>query len=1033
MNLLKTIINRPTIVVVLFTVLLGFGLFSYNRLSQELFPKMEFPVITITTVYSGAGPEEVESSVSKKIEDAVASLENIKNINTSSMEGFSYIVVEFKDGTDINVTAQNAQRKVNAVRSDLPLMVREPSVDIFDMNELPIMNLSATANLDEAQLYDLMKNDIQPLFECIPGVARINLIGGREREVQVNINEQRLAAYDLSIVEVSNILIMSNTDYPTGKINDNGNQVFIRLSAKYQNLKDIENLVVKTFDDGSVVKVSDIAFVSDGEKDVMTIYRYNGVNSIGLSVQKQLDANAMTVSGEVKNQIVQIEEQYKDKGLIFQIPRDSSDFTLAATHSVIEDLLMAILFVAAAMLLFLHSFRNSLIVMIAIPTSLITIFAVMYLTNCTLNLMTLMALSLVIGILVDDAIVIIENIHRHLEMGKTKIQATLDGVKEIAGSVVTLTLVLAVVFVPMAFVEGMAGMFLREFSIVVASATLVSLLISITIIPVLSSRFSTLETISSKNIFGKFVHWFENLINGFSLQMKNLLQWSLSHKLIVFGITTLLFISSIGLVATGFVGTEFISSGDVGEFYVDLKLPKDATVEQTNLVTLQAEELLKQQDLVTSIFSTVGMEENGQAQANKSQISVKMTAYKDRKVTAEDYAHQIKLLLQRYIVDAEVTTMPGSIMGDADEAPIQIFILGNNLDSIFTASGQIAEALRKIQGTSDLQISVEAGNPEITITLNREKMARLSVSQSGLGEALNNSFAGNTDAKFRDNNKEYDIGIRLDASNRKSKADIGNFTIINSAGEEIKLKQIATIAESESPTKLERRNRSNSLTISSQVIGRPSGDVGDDVTAAIKNLNLPSSVQIVYGGDMENQAEGFGSLLTAIVTSLLLVYLILVLLYNSYLYPFAILFSIPLAIIGVFYTLGLTMQAFGFLSLLGIIILIGLVSRNAILVVDFAIQLKNKGVEVKEALLQATQQRFRPILMTTISTVVGMVPIAIAKGSAAEWKNGLGWVLIGGLLSSMFLSLIIVPLVYYLLERMKEKFSKKKKQVVAQE
>ncbi|MCK9449240.1 MAG: efflux RND transporter permease subunit [Bacteroidales bacterium] len=1025
MKLLNLIIKRPTIVVVMFIILVGAGIMSAGRLNQELFPHIDMPVVVIATVYPGASPEEVESSVSKKIEDAVSSLENIDQITTTSMESFSYVVVQFKDGTDANIAAQNAQRKVTAIRSNLPITVREPSVDIFDINDQPIMTLSVTADIDEVELYNIIKNEISPLFEQIQGIARISLLGGQEREIQVDINEQRLAVYGLSISEVSNTLNYSNTDFPAGKITDGGKQVFIRLSGKFETIKDIEEIVLKNLPDGSVVKVSDIATIYDSQKDVEQLLRLNGVNSIGISIQKQLDANAVTLSGEIHKVIDRVTERFKDDGLILQIAYDSSDFTIEATNSVIKDLIMAIIFVALAMLLCLHSIRNALIVIVAIPVSLISTFTFMYLAGASLNVMTLMALSLVIGILVDDSIIVIENIHRHLEMGKTKVEATIDGIREIGISVVTLTLVLVVVFLPMAFLDGMMGGFLGEFSLVIAVASLISLLVSLTIIPSLTIRFGKLETVNTKTVIGRFVKWFENSLDNIGMKIRNLLQWSLSHKLITLAITALLFVSSIGLVVTGVIGTEFMDAGDRGEFYVMIKMPKDATIEQTNLTTLQTEELLKQQPLITSVFTQVGVEENGSVEANRAEMKVGIVDYDKRNVSDKEYARQIKLLLRQNIVDAEITTAPAGLFGGNYDSPIEMYIMGDNMDEILAASSLIIDSLKMIPGISDLKISVEAGSPEVTVTLNREKMARLNVSQMTVGEALNYSFSGNTDTKFRDNNYEYDINIRLDRYNRRSKADIENLTIINGEGAEIKLKQIATITESESPSRLERYNRTSSVTISSMVVGRPSGDVGDDVVNTIENLELSDSIQVKYAGDIENQEEGFGDLGTIMLISFLLVYLLMVLLYNSYLHPLVIIFSVPLAIIGVFYTLGLSGTPLGLITMLGIIILIGLVSRNGILVVDFINQQLEREVPIKEALLEAVGRRFRPIFLTTLSTVVGMVPIAIAHGAGAEWKNGLGWVLIGGLVSSMLLSLVIIPLIFYILHQIKNKLQEK--------
>lgn len=1028
MNIIKLSITRPTVVVVIFTILVVFGIFSYNNLNQELMPSISMPTLTVSTVYPGAGPSEVESSVSKKIEDAISSVESIESMNTISMEGFSLIVIEFKMGTDINLSAQNVQRKINAIRSELPDDVKESSVETFDISDSPIMNMGVTAQMGDKELYDLVDNDIKSALERIPGVARINMIGGREREIQVNLNEQRLASYNLTISDVTQILISSNLDFPTGKIDNGEKQVLIRLAGKYQSVEDINDLVVEVFPDGSIVKMKDIAYVSDTEKKVSSISRVDGTNAIGISVQKQADANAVIVSETVKEVLKEAEAKYQKENLSFHIVQNSSDFTIESTKSVVFDLVLAILFVGIAMLFFLHSLRNALIATIAIPASLISTLLVMYLSGFTLNMMTLIALSLVVGILVDDAIVVIENIHRHLEMGKSKLKATYDGVREISMTIVSITLVIVVVFIPITLTQSLISEVFRQFAVVVATATLFSLFVCFTIVPLLSSRFAKLEQLNTEKFFGKFITRFEKVINAFAKAMTNTLKWSFNHKLIVFGVTIALFISSIALLGTGLIGSEFADAGDRGEFYIRLELPKDATIEQTNQLTWQAEDIIRANSQVSSIITTVGYEEDGQIQSNKSEILVKMRSYKERILKDKELALQIKLLLQKEVVGAKITSIPTSLFGGADDSPIQFYVIGDNLESVLSTADSIVNRMNLIIGVSDPKVSIESGNPEIQIELNREKMSRLGVPLIVLGEAMNNAFSGNTDAKFRDRDKEYDINIRLDQHDRKGIEDIENFSVQNLRGEQIKLKQIANIIETDGPSRLERRNRSTSVSISCQAVGRPSGDIGEDIKLMIDQSDLPESVFIEYGGDMKNQDDGFGTLGMALLISIMLVYLIMVLLYDNYIYPFVVLFSIPFALIGALFALALTMETLSIFSMMGIIMLIGLVAKNAIIVIDFTNQLVLKGIDVKEALLEATQERFRPILMTTIAMIVGMLPIALASGPGAEWKNSLGWVLIGGLTSSMFLTLIVVPLVYYLFERLLSKFGLNKKE-----
>lgn len=1029
MKISKLSINRPTFVVVIVAILLFFGLYTYKNLSQELFPRVAMQTIMVGTQYPGAGPYEVESSVTKKIEDAISSLEGIKDVRSVSMEGFSMTIIRLRFGVDIDRAMQDAQRKINAIKADLPSETKESSIDKYDFAELPILNIGATSDMPDLAFYDFIKNSVKPSIESITGVAKVEIFGGSEREIQVNLNEDKLKSFGLSILQVTQTIIYSNLDFPTGKVKDDNSQILVRLEGKYKSISDIENVVLKTFDNGGVLKVKDVADVYDTQKEVTTINRVNGTTSVGISIRRQSDANAVTISQEVEKTLKLLEQEYSSDKLTFNIALNDSEFTVEAVDSVLMDLVMAIIFVAITMLLFLHSIRNSIIVIVAIPISLVSTFIFMYAFGITLNLASLLALSLVIGLLVDDAIVVVENIHRHLEKGKNRVQAAYDGIKELGLTVLSTTFVLIVVFIPITLTQNVASELLRGFCITVSVATIISTFVSFTVVPLISSRIGKIEHIKANSILGRFVNWFESAINTLGLKIRSLLSWSFSHKLIVFLVTIIIFISSLMLIPFGYIGTEFASIGDRGEFYLDIELPKNATIEQTNLLTYQAENIIKSNPLVTSIFTTVGAAEDGQVQSYLAEILVKIRPYDQRSISTEDCAREIKLALQERIVGAKITTAQSAITGGKDVNPIELYITGNSVDTILHAAGLIKSRIEKIQGIIDAKISYEAGNPEISIIPDREKMAKLGISFELLGTSLNNAFSGNQDAKFRDGNNEYDINISLDKFDRRNIHDIENFSLLNESGQNILLSQFSEIKESEGPSKLERRNRVPSIHITSQISGRPIGSVGEDVFDAVESMDLPY-VSVYYGGEMENQEEGFDSLGLAFLISIILVYLIMVVLYDNYIYPFAVLFSIPLALIGALFAMALAMENISIFTILGMIMLIGLVTKNAILVIDFANQLRAEGVEIKEALLEATQNRFRPVIMTVLSTIIGMLPIALAQGAGADWKNGLAWVLIGGLISSTLLTLVIVPLVYYLLYRLISKVGRKEREEV---
>ncbi|WP_339865544.1 efflux RND transporter permease subunit [uncultured Algoriphagus sp.] len=1031
MQITKISIQRSTMVVVLFTVLTLLGIFSYTQLSYELLPKMETNVVTISTIYPGAAPSEVETSVTKKIEDAVASLEGIKSMNSISQESISIITIELEAGEDVDYSMQDAQRKINAILGDLPEDADPPSLGKFDLDDLPIMQLAIYSDLKPSEFYDLVKNKIQPSLAQIKGVAQVNMLGGTEREIKVNLDRNKLDAYGISPITVAQTINSSNLDFPTGRLKDNEGQVLIRLAGKFQNIQDIENLVIAYRSDESPIQLKEVAEVADSYKDEDILTRLNGKSAIGLTVQKQSDANAVEVSEVLVQELQILEQTYTAEGVSFQISQNTSEFTLEAANHVITDLIIAVVLVALIMLLFLHSIRNAVIVMVAVPASIVATFTVMFLAGFTLNLMSLLALSLVVGILVDDAIVVIENIYRHLEMGKTIAQASYDGIREIGATVVSITLVIIVVFVPLAMTGGLIGGILAQFSITVATATLISLLVAFTLIPLLTSRFSKLEHLDKNSFFGKIVYGFESGLDSFVDWLVGILRWGFAHKVALLAITFVLFISSFFLVIKGFIGSEFVSEGDRGEFLLRLELPKDATLEQTNFKTREVEDYLRTLPEVTEVFTTVGVASGqftgSQSSPFTSEILVKLVDPEHRSMTGPDYARTLENYLEENITGAEYTGVPISIMGTANDAPIQVIVSGPDKDSIRVVSEKIEAILAGLKGTRKIESSLEDGNPEIRVEVDRYKMNELGLSMDMVGGALQVAFNGNDDSKFTDGDYEYDILVKLNEFDRKSISDVQNLTFLNRSGKLVKLEQFAKVNQSEGPTKLERRDRVSSVKITSQVAGVPSGTVGAELTAAIDAMTLPQQVQINYDGDMKNQSEGFGSLGVALLASIILIYLIMVALYDSYIYPLVVMFSLPMALIGSLLALALTKGTLSIFSIMGLIMLMGLVAKNAILLVDFTNQLKEEGVEVKAALEKAVKIRFRPILMTTIAMVIGMMPIALATGAGAEWKNSLAWVIIGGLLSSMFLTLVVVPVIYYLFDRFMVKIGKGEK------
>ncbi|MFT5252713.1 MAG: multidrug efflux pump subunit AcrB, partial [Flavobacteriales bacterium] len=794
---------------------------------------------------------------------------------------------------------------------------------------------------------------------------------------------------------------------------------------------ELRNLIVSS-KNGIQVRLQDIADVQDSQKIAEKIARIDQKSAIILQIVKQSDANAVAVSEQLVKTIATLENDYKANEVKLDIAKDSTVFTLEAADSVIHDLLIAVVLVALVMLFFLHSIRNSLIVMISIPASLIATFIGIYLLGYTLNLMSLLGLSLVVGILVDDAIVVLENIYRHMEMGKNRIRASYDGTAEIGGTVTSITLVIVVVFLPIALSSGLVSNIITQFCMTVVISTLLSLLASFTIIPWLSSRFGKLEHIEGNNLFGKTILGFESLLTRFTNWVTVILEWCLNHYIKTILVVVVLFFSStVGLVGGGFIGGEFFAASDSGEFLVQIELPKDASLERTNFMTQKAEAFLKTQEYVYSQITTVGQTSEGmggtQATAYKAEIDVKMIEQSERTDDASVYAAKMKRKLEKVLVGAKVKTVPVGILGTAEDAKLGLIVTGPNVESAMKFAKLAQAELRKIPGTTEIKLTVEDGNPEINVQVDRDKMAALGLTLQTVGMTMQTAYSGNTDGKFRAGEYEYDINIKYNAFDRKNITDVSNLIFTNSMGQQIKLSQFATITEGSGPSKLERRDKTASVTVQGQNIGVSAGTIVTQWQEKLDKLEKPTGVSYIWGGDQENQSEGFGTLGIALLAAIILVYLVMVGLYDSFIHPFVVLFAIPLSFIGAMLALALTNNSLNIFTILGIIMLIGLVCKNAIMLVDYTNQRRAAGETIRTALIQANHARLRPILMTTIAMVFGMFPIALASGAGAGWKNGLAWVIIGGLISSLFLTLIIVPVIYEIMEKLVAKFSKGEK------
>lgn len=1031
MNIVETSIKKPLIIGVIFTLLTLGGLISFNQLNLNLMPKFELPMLTVQTIYPGAGASEVETTVTKKIEDALSTVENLKKISSTSMEGVSVIAIELNSGADANLAVQEAQRKISAIKANLPTDVKEPSISKIAMDEKAILNVAASSSMPSTEFYKLVEDRIQPRLAKLPGVGSVKMSGGKERQIKVNIDVEKLKAYKLSILQVLQVIQTANMEIPAGNVENSAAVYSVRLAAKYASLTELRNTVITTTPNGGKVKVMDVAEVEDGVAEQKLINRIDGKDAIGISIQKQSDANAVKVSDLAKAELKAVEKEYAAKNVKFEIATDDSIYTRASADGVVEDLILAILIVAVVCFIFLHNIRSALIVMVAVPLSIIPAFIGMYMLGYSLNMMSLMALSLVVGILVDDSIVVIENMFSHMEKGKTKWQAALDGSKQIMFTAMAITIVIVVVFLPMGLSGGLIGNVLKEFAMPIVITTLCSLLVSFTVTPLLMSRFGNIPDDSRPTLSGRFSRLVERTFDSVKNWYANVLDWSLKHKVTILGATLVLFIASFALIPTGFIGFAFMPETDKGEYNITLDLNPQVTLYQNNQITMQAEKIIKSIPEVQSLFTNVGMS-GTTSKNNVTTISVKMIDKTKRKMGVQECASLTKEKIMSQIPGVRARAAIASAAGGAGSEPIQLIVQGANYEDVQKTAAMILETVRRTPGTSDAKYSIDDPRQEVQIKLDREKMSTFGLSVSDVGSTLRTALNGNDNSKYTEGSYEYKIRIGVDNFDRTKSDDVSKLTFVNKKGELIELKQFAEIGYGLGPSALERTDRISSIAVKSNVVGRPSGTVGSEIEAAIAG-KIPEGVNIKKSGMMDQQSSAFGSLGFAFLAAIILIYLIMVVLYNSLTDPLIVLFSIPLAMIGAFLALALTMNSLTIFSIIGLIVLIGLVAKNAILLVDFANKIrKEENLCAYKAIIEAGKDRMRPILMTTFAMIFGMLPIALGSGDGAEMKNGMGWVIIGGLASSMILTLVVVPVVYYIFDRIGAKSRARRRKKLVQ-
>jgi hydrophobe/amphiphile efflux-1 (HAE1) family protein len=1009
MTLSSIAIKRPVFTVMITVAMLVLGLVGFRRLGSDLFPDVSFPGVTVVIPYPGASPAEVEALVSKPVEDAVIGINGIDRVRSFSREGSSLVFVLFNLGVDVTQAATEVRERVSQVRYKLPTETKEPLISRFDVSVSPVLTYTLRGTGSLAELREYTDDVIRPALEQVEGVAAVDIRGGAEREVRVLLDRPKLDALRIGLGQVVGRLRAENLNVPAGHFDEGTREVSVRTVGEFKNVEQIRSVIVATAKDGSAVRLSDIARVDDGFAEQRTLVRVNGDEAVTFEVRKQSGKNTVEVAHAVKAKLAQIEKQFP-KGLTAAIIIDQSHFIERELKTVEEHIVIGGFMAILVILVFMMDLRSTLISAVALPTSVIGTFFVMYLFGFTLNMMTLLALSLSIGLLIDDAVVVRENIFKHLERGKPPMQAALDGTKEVALSVLATTATLVAVFLPVAFVKGMVGQFFRQFGITISAAVVISLFVAFTLDPMLSSRFS--KTLSHKrSTFAWLKAPFEWGFRQMELTYEAMLGWAVRHKLLV-GVAAIGSLVFMGWVST-LMGSEFVNSEDRGQFVVEAELPAGAALGESSRLSRAAEDILLKNREIKVLSATIGVD----GEPNKVRWRVVTTPKDERTVTLRSLK-DVARKAAKTIESARVSvTDPAFVEGAATEAPVMINVRGTEFPEIEAAANKIEKILKKTPGVSDIQVRYSPGRPELEVELDRKRAADRGLSLAEVALGLRTAMEGDESGNLRvPGGDEVPIRVRLSEDYRSEAAALANLTLQTSKGP-VKLSDVAGFSRGEGPQVIERENRQRQITIWATPIGRPLGDVAREFQPQIASANLGKGISIVYDGQLRLMNETNENMALALLLGVVFIYIVLASQFESFVHPLTIMLTLPLALVGGIVGLFLTNNTMAMGAIIGIVLLMGLVTKNAILLIDRAIvHVRDDHMPPLEAILHAGPERLRPILMTSAAMVLGMLPTAVSNAEGSEFRAPMAIAVIGGVVSSTLLSLIVVPVFYLAIE-----------------
>jgi len=1008
-------IKRPIFASVMMLALVTLGVFSYKRLAIDQFPDVEFPVITIVTRYPGASPEAVEREVSKRIEEAVNPIAGVKHVTSMSRESVSTVIVEFRLEVRINEASQEARAKVSAIRGDLPAGIEEPIIQKLDFSAMPVVSLAVRSEtLSPRDLTTLVEKRILRRFENVAGVGKAELVGESKREVRVEIDPVRLDALGMGVDEVIGGLRSENVNTPLGRLNRNGSEFPLRVAGKPEAVDRFAGMVIAQRG-GRPVTLGEVARIRDGVEEQRSLALVNGVPAVAIDIQKQSGANTVAVVDTVKREIGTLQAELPP-GTRIEMVRDASIMIRDSVRDVEETLVLGGILTILIVFCFLNSWRSTVITGLTLPISVISSFIVMNFMGMTLNVMTLMALSLAIGLLIDDAIVVRENIVRHLERGKDHFTAAREGTSEIGLAVLATTFSIVAVFVPVAFMKGIVGRFFFQFGITVTFAVLVSLFVSFTLDPMLSSRWHDpdIDRTGRRHLVARVLDRFNDWFDRTAERYRSVIAWALDHRKTVIGIAVLAFAAGMGVFFT--LRSEFFSPYDQAEFQINFLTAPDASIDETRgrLDVVLAE--VSRFPEVKHTYATIGAGDAGTVR--DGMVYLKLTEKKERKRSQEELQRILRGRLLEVPGIVPSFTEVGRMTGDK---PLMVNIRGEDLDMLKGYAAQLKRELYRIPGIVDLEATLEHDIPEFRLAVHREKAASTGVTTADIVQAVTAMVGGQAVTNYEDEDGDaVDVRVRLPLAMRQDPSQVERLRLaVRKAGQStalVPLGEVATYSMSTTPSEINRQDLTRQVVISANLDNLPLGEAMKKVRQVASRMAMAPGYRVVFSGEGEDMVESFGYMAEALVLAVIFVYLILAAQFESFIDPFSIMLSLPLSVVGMAGMLLLTGDTINIMSLIGLIMLMGLVTKNAILLVDYSKVLQSQGMGRREATIQAGRTRLRPIMMTTLAMIFGMLPLALALGPGGEMRAPMARAVIGGLITSTFLTLLVVPVVYTVLD-----------------